>query len=149
MGKWTNAAMKVRPLFQKGAQSLSDDEAIEIKGIYPEWEAGAEIKMHEKRNYNGILYRSRQSHTSEASFPPPLVPALWAIINEENAGTIDQPIPAARGMEYTYFLYYLDPEDGKTYLCQHGDTNEQGTIILQYLPHEVVGIYFKLAEVNA
>lgn len=45
-------------------------------------------------------------------------------------------------MEYEYGLYYFDPEDGKTYLCER-EGEEPGTkIILQYLPHEVVGQYF-------
>jgi len=43
-------------------------------------------------------------------------------------------------MEYEYGKYYLDPEDGKIYLCQYGDAT--GTVILQYLPHELIGIYF-------
>ena len=45
------------------------------------------------------------------------------------------------GMEYTYGLHYLDPEDGKVYLCFRG--GEVGTVTLQYLPHELVGNYFE------
>lgn len=44
-------------------------------------------------------------------------------------------------MEYEYGKYYLDPEDGKTYLCKR--LNETGTIVLYYLPHELVGQYFE------
>ena len=51
------------------------------------------------------------------------------------------PFPAARGMEYEYGKYYLDPEDGKTYLCKRGE--ETGSIVLYYLPHELVGNYFE------
>ena len=51
------------------------------------------------------------------------------------------PFPAARGMEYECGKYYLDPEDEKTYLCKRG--SETGTIVLQYLPHELIGHYFK------
>ena len=51
------------------------------------------------------------------------------------------PFPAARGMEYEYGKYYLDPEDGKTYLCKR--LNETGTIVLYYLPHELIGPYFE------
>lgn len=54
---------------------------------------------------------------------------------------IDDPIPAARGMEYEYGKYYLDPEDGKTYLCKR--LNDTGTIVLYYLPHELIGQYFE------
>ena len=51
------------------------------------------------------------------------------------------PFPAARGMEYEYGKYYLDPEDGKTYLCKRGE--ETGSIVLYYLPHELIGQYFE------
>ena len=54
------------------------------------------------------------------------------------------PFPAARGMEYEYGKYYLDPEDEKTYLCKR--LNETGSIVLYYLPHELIGQYFE--EVN-
>ena len=58
-------------------------------------------------------------------------------------GTIDDPLPAARGMEYEYCKYYLNPEDKKTYFCKR--LNETGTIVLQYLPHELIGNYFEVA----
>ena len=51
------------------------------------------------------------------------------------------PFPAARGMEYEYGKYYLDPEDEKTYLCKRGE--ETGSIVLYYLPHELIGQYFE------
>ena len=56
-------------------------------------------------------------------------------------------IPASRGMEYEYGKYYLDGEDGKTYLCQRMGEAAGGTIVLQYMPHELIGNYF--TEVNA
>ena len=65
------------------------------------------------------------------------------------AGTTDDPITAARGMEYEYGLYYFDPEDGKTYLCERIGEAEGGKIILQYLPHELIGQYFSAAESEA
>ena len=70
--------------------------------------------------------------------------AKWVVIDAGLAGTIDNPILAARGMEYEHGKYYLDPEDGKTYLCKR--LNETGTIVLYYLPHELIGQYFE--EVN-
>lgn len=63
------------------------------------------------------------------------------------AGTQDDPITAARGMEYTYGLYYRDPEDGLVYLCERIGEAEGGKIVLQYLPHELAGQYFE--EVTA
>lgn len=55
-------------------------------------------------------------------------------------GTIDNPITAAAGMRYFKDKYYLD--GGKTYKCIRDDSNGQGTI-LQYLPSQLVGIYFE------
>ena len=145
MGKWTDEAMRIRPLYQKGAQHLDDAEALEVKGIYAEWAAGEAVKVHEKRLYKGKLYRCILEHSTQADWPPDLTPNMWAVIDEGHSGSAADPIPAERGMEYTYGLYYLDPEDGKTYFCQYGDS--VGTVVLHYLPHELAGIYFE--EVNA
>ena len=38
--------------------------------------------------------------------------------------------------------YYLDGEDGNTYLCQRTGEAAGGTIVLQYMPHELVENYF-------
>ena len=62
-----------------------------------------------------------------------------------HAGTADDPVPAARGMEYVYGRYYRDEEDGKVYRCVRTGETEGGTVILQYLPHELVGQYFEEA----
>lgn len=45
-------------------------------------------------------------------------------------------------MEYVYGLYYSDPEDNKVYLCARTGEAAGGTVVLQYLPHELVGHYF-------
>ena len=89
------------------------------------------------------MYKHLQSRTSQAYYEPPAVPALRVVVNVSSPGTIDDPIPAARGMEYEYGKYYLDPEDEKTYLCKR--LNETGTIVLYYLPHELIGQYFEEA----
>ena len=91
---------------------------------------------------SGFLYKCGKNHTSQADWPPESTPAIWTVIDESHAGTIDSPIPATRGMEYTYGLYYTDSEDGKLYLCQRTGEATGGTVVLQYMPHEIVGHYF-------
>ena len=81
--------------------------------------------------------------TSQADWTPDKTPDIWAVIDAEHAGTQADPIPAARGMEYEYGKYYLDGEDGKVYLCERTGEQAGGKITLQYLPHELVGNYFK------
>ena len=59
---------------------------------------------------------------------------------EQPEGSKDNPITASRGMTYQYGLYYYDPEDSKTCLCQR--QGGSGTVTLNYLPHELVLQYF-------
>ena len=129
---------------QAEAGNVSETMALEHRGLFEAWQVGAVCPAGALRNFEGALYKCRQEHTSQEDWSPAATPALWAIIEMTRAGTIDDPIPAERGMEYTYGLYYLDGEDGKVYLCQRGD--EAGSIVLQYLPHELTGNYFALVE---
>lgn len=123
--------------------NLTDEEAVKVKGLYLPWEIGVGYAVDNKRRYGEKLYKCLQAHTSQEDWTPDKTPALWAVIDEAHAGTLEDPIPAARGMEYAYGKYYLDPEDGKTYICTRSE--QSGTIILQYLPHELVGQYFEVA----
>ena len=60
-------------------------------------------------------------------------------------GSQEHPFTAARGMEYYKDKYYLDP-NGKIYLCTRDRDDAPGSgIVLQYLPSELVGVYFEVA----
>ena len=125
------------------AESLTDEQAANVPTMFDEWAVGVEYKVDDRRSYGEKLCKCRQAHTSQADWTPDVTPALWAVVSDgSTAGTVDDPIPASRGMEYKYGLYYLDPEDNKTYLCTRVGEEEGGTIVLHYLPHELVGQYF-------
>ena len=85
---------------------------------------------------NDILEQAQEIRTSIDS-----VTGTMADADAAKNPMLFLPFPAARGMEYEYGKYYLDPEDGKTYLCKR--LNETGTIVLYYLPHELIGQYFE------
>ena len=130
-------------LAQVQAQTLPDAQALTVPELYERWEAGtAYAQQHIVRRPGGRLCRCRQAHTSQAGWEPENTPALWAAVDKSGGGTLENPIPAVRGMEYQYGLYYLDPEDSKTHLCSRTGEEEGGTVVLQYLPHELVGQYF-------
>lgn len=129
-----------------GAETWNDEQAATVPTMYEEWKPNTEYKTGDRRSRPGQLYKCRQDHTSQDIYPPETVPALWVALNVTNAGTLEDPIPAVAGMEYTYGLYYLDPTDGKIYLCERTGEAEGGTVVLQFLPHEVVGHYFTLAN---
>ena len=144
-------AVELRPVIEQAAVSLSDGEAATVPELFPRWadHIGETVKPGDRRSdtdESGVLHvykvREGQGHTTQADWPPHLTPALWVVVDVTHAGTQDDPIPAARGMEYTYGLYYLDSEDGKTYKCERVGEADGGKIVLQYLPHELVGNYF-------
>ena len=142
-------AQAIRNSMNKVTETLTDAEAAVVSELFLPWKYpvqyydgtdGEHQQSRARGITSGFLYKCVKSHTSQADWPPESTPALWVVINTSSPGTIDDPIPAARGMEYEYGKYYLDPEDSKTYLCKR--LNETGTIVLYYLPHELVGQYF-------
>lgn len=145
-------AVELRPMIEQAAKSLTDAEAAKSPELVARWadhigEAVAPGDRMSDADNNGVLHVYRvndgHGHTTQADWPPHSTPAMWTIIDLEHAGTQDDPIPAARGMEYTYGLFYKDPEDTKLYLCERIGEAAGGKIVLQYLPHELAGQYFK------
>lgn len=136
-------AAKLRPMIEMAAMSLSDGEAATAVELFPKWAYPVSYIVGNRVSDSGKLYKCRKAHTSQERWNPAATPDLWVVIDVAHAGTQDDPIPAARGMEYEYGKYYLDSEDGKTYLCERTGEAAGGKIVLQYLPHELVGNYFK------
>ncbi len=134
-------AQEIRTSIDSVTGTMADVDAAKNPMLFLPWETGTKYAVGDRRRYDSKVYKCLQAHTSQADWAPPVVPALWVVINTSSSGTIDEPIPASRGMEYEYSKYYLDPEDSKTYLCKRGE--EAGIIVLQYLPHELVGHYFE------
>lgn len=142
------------------AQDVPGEVALNVQSMYNVWEAGKRygydgcekiVKVPNLSPNFGdpyLLYRCNQPHTSQADWQPQITPALWTRINKSNAGTIEDPIPAAASMEYEYGLHYLDPDDGNIYLCERIGEASGGKITLHYLPHELVGQYFTLVSLN-
>ena len=135
-------AVELRPIIEQAAVSLSDGEAATVPELITAWAYPVAYAEGDRRSYGGKVYKCRQAHTSQEDWKPSATPALWVVIDVAHAGTQDDPIPASRGMEYEYGKYYLDSEDGKTYLCERIGEAAGGKIVLQYLPHELVGNYF-------
>ena len=135
-------AVELRPIIEQAAVSLSDGEAATVPELITAWAYPVAFAEGDRRSHGGKVYKCRQAHTSQADWTPDKTPALWAVIDAEHAGTQADPIPAARGMEYEYGKYYLDGEDGRTYKCERTGEAAGGKIVLQYLPHELVGNYF-------
>ena len=135
-------AQEIRTSIDNVTGTMEDADAAKNPMLFLPWEVNTKYEVGDRRRHDGKVYKCLQAHTSQVGWEPPSVPALWVVINTSSPGTIDDPIPAARGMEYVYGLYYTDSEDGKLYLCQRTGEVTGGTVVLQYMPHELVGQYF-------
>ena len=139
-------AYTMRAVIEDSVAALDDETAVTVPSLFTPWTVGEAVNVGDRRYYATRLYKVVQAHTTQADWTPDITPALWAVVGDPGqAGTIDDPITAARGMEYEYGKYYFDPEDCKTYLCERIGEAEGGKIVLQYLPHELIGNYFSEA----
>lgn len=122
---------------------LDDNTALKFMDMYPKWKEGSTVKVDQRYQYGERLYKVVQAHTTQADWTPDITPSLWAVIDVTHSGTLEDPIPAVYGMEYTLNLYYS--EDGKIYQMTRCDETD-GTQVLYALPSALVGNYFTLVE---
>lgn len=78
MGKWTDEARRMKPYIQKGVQSLSDADALEIPTVFPAWVPDCEYKKDERVLLEGTLFKCLQDHTAQEAWNPMDAPSLWA-----------------------------------------------------------------------
>lgn len=95
---------------------LQDEKAVMIPLCYDAWTTNKAYKVGDRVEYDGKLWKCRQAHTSQTNWRPHIETAsLWEVINVENAGTLDDPIPYDQTMTVYNGKYYL--EEGIIYKC--------------------------------
>ena len=139
-------AKEFRKMSMISADSLPDTQAAEVKTLYPVWKEGEAVPIDARRYYppTDMLYKCAQAHTTQADWTPDVAVTLWAPLDVEHAGTLEDPIPAVSGMEYVKGKYYS--EDGTIYLMNREGMVDGETIVLHFLPSQLVGQYFAVVE---
>lgn len=95
---------------------LDDTQAAKLPLCYDPWTTDTAYKVGDRVECVGKLWKCRQAHTSQENWKPSLKTAsLWEVINVENAGTLDDPIPYDQTMTVYNGKYYL--EEGIIYKC--------------------------------
>ena len=70
---------------------LTDEQALTVAVLYPEWTSGKEMKAGCRYRYNDVLYKCLQDHTSQDDWKPDAAPSLWAkVLVDENNDTIPE-----------------------------------------------------------
>ena len=70
-------ARRLRAMIEKASASLPDEDALEAVELFPAWKTDTAYALGVRVRYSDKLYRCEQTHTSQAGWEPPNVPALW------------------------------------------------------------------------
>ncbi len=83
-------ARKLRPYIEKAAISLSDEDALEAVNLFENWHIGEAYTKDQRVNFEGILYKCLQAHTSQEAWTPTAAPSLWAKVLIPDANVIPE-----------------------------------------------------------
>ena len=92
MDKRQQAAEQFRRAVQMFAAGLSEEQALEVATMYPEWEAGRSYAVGDilQHGTNSVgdpqLYKVVQAHTSQADWTPEATPALYDAFGLDESG---------------------------------------------------------------
>ena len=134
----------IRAAMDKAGIFLTSEQAATVTYLFKPWTATDEngnaihYKVADRRRYDEVVYECRQEHDALAHQTPDIVPALWLRLDVEHAGTLEDPIPYATGMEIFNGKYYI--ENDVIYLCNR----DSGTALYNNLI-DLINIYVVIA----
>lgn len=139
--------------FLRSARMTADDQtAVKAMELYPLFDniKGTYQKKgfrcrHEVNGQMNLYKLSCDDATEQGTlivenWNPVDAQAIWTAIDIEHAGTLEDPIPAAAGMEYVKGKYYI--ENNVIYMMNRQGMQDGESVALQYMPSELVGQYF-------
>lgn len=88
---YTENAKKIADSITLATSYLDDEQAETVTNLFPLWESGVAYAVGDRRQYDGLLYRCVQAHTSQDDWTPPAVPALWVRTSTEEFPEWIQP----------------------------------------------------------
>lgn len=135
------AAKEHRMATMLSAQGASDEDAVKMKSLYLKWEdvIGKTVEEGYKFIYGEDLYKVIQPTLTiqEQYIPGQGTESLYAVIDENHAGTVEDPIPYDGNMELFNGLYYS--QNGVVYHC----IRDSGQPVYHALA-DLVGLYVEV-----
>jgi hypothetical protein len=120
-------------LISLDAEQMTAPEVMPCVPLYPAWEAGVGYGVGDILTYEGRMCCVRQAHSSQADWPPPLVPALFQVWRD-NADTL-LPWVAGERVEVGWQRSY----DGSDYAVIQAHVSQ-----VDYTPLETLGTLWSL-----
>lgn len=88
-------AFDYRRKIETAAAQQSDELALQSVELFPKWEVGINVTAGDRYQYNSVLYRVVQSHTTQDNWTPDITPALWTVVSLDEWPEWVQPIGAS------------------------------------------------------
>lgn len=77
-------ARRIRVFIEAHAELLTDDAALDIPDVFPQWSDEGIYTTGTRVRYNEKLYKCLQDHAAQADWTPAAAPSLWAeVLNDE------------------------------------------------------------------
>lgn len=100
-------ARRIRAEIEKHAITLTDEAALEVVEMFPQWTPRA-YGIGERVRYQGILYKCVQAHPQNETYTPDVAVSLWAKVLIDPSGEIlpwvqpDSTNPYKKGDKVTH-----------------------------------------------
>lgn len=108
-------ATQLRPIIEQAVQSALDDKtALQSISLFPLWKPDLSVKVDERYQYNGTLYRVVQAHTTQADWTPDKTPSLFTAVSLETWPEFVQPSGAHDAYNTGDKITY----NGEHYICK-------------------------------
>lgn len=130
--------ISLRRSIVQASESLPDDVAMNVPELFSKWEPNQAYAIGKRLQYDHILYKVRQAHTSQDNWTPDITPALYEVVTIED-GTQEHPIHYIPGMALEEGKYYT--EANAEYFCIRSTE-----IPVYNALADLVGIYVEVVE---
>lgn len=81
MGEYSDKARELRPIIEKAVEtgSLTPAEQEQATSLFPAWDGGGKVyEVGSLVQYEKLLYKCVQAHTSQPDWTPTEAPSLWS-----------------------------------------------------------------------
>ena len=160
MGIIYDLATKTREAIDNLAENVSDQVALKSKQFYRTWEELCNYNNGEgftaekagfRFTYGDDLYKTVQpnQHFESQWVPGQGTSAIYTRIDEEHAGTMEDPIPVPEDVTTNAFTYVIGKYyrwNGKVYKCERQDAEDGEEYSFPNSPDQLLDQYFALVE---
>lgn len=94
--------------------NLTDEQALQVEALYPEWAVDTKYVTGFRVRYDDILYKVLQDHTSQTTWTPDISPSLFAKIIIVDPNIIPEWEPPAN--EHPFMKGDKVAHNGKTWV---------------------------------